>query len=76
MDSLRGRDWHDQRDPTEPPCGGAQWRTRDRDVVVLMCEMRLAHLHGAIDFATRYRQHTSKLAALLTEADRRRKKHA
>jgi hypothetical protein len=71
MDSLN-RDWHDQLDDTEPTCGGAQWRTRDRQEVVFMCEMRLAHLHAAIDFATRYPQHASKLTALLAEAERRR----
>lgn len=68
------RDWHRRRGSDEPPCGPAQWRTRDRMEVIDMTAMDDDHLGHAIRFASTKPQHASKLSALVAERDRRRDK--
>lgn len=67
----RERDWHAQRDRAEPRCGTAQWRTRDRMVVMDMTDMEDRHLGHCIRFASTKPQHASRLAGLLAERQRR-----
>jgi hypothetical protein len=64
-------DWHHPRSKSEPPCGANQWRTKDRSVVLNMCDMSDRHLGHCIRFATENPHHASKIAALLAERERR-----
>lgn len=63
----KDRDWHAQRNDSEPRCAADQWRTRDRSVVTYISEMETRHLRHCIRFASTKKQHRSRLSALLAE---------
>jgi hypothetical protein len=75
---MKGRrkpieDWHPKRGKKEPDCGADQWRRRDRNDVINMCDMSNDHFRHAYRFAMMYRQHKSRLPGMIRELKRRSK---
>lgn len=64
--------WHDAL-PGEPPCGPQEWRTKNRQLVLKMCEMQGSHLEHCFRFADSKSQHGSRRQELMKEIRRRRK---
>ena len=67
------KNWHSTVSALDADCGDNQWRTRDREVVIDIRALHDTHLLRCIYLASRKKNHSTKLIALLDEQLRRMK---